>query len=150
MSETAGTRKLEKDEKEVWDFETFYAVEETNQQEELATCHSNKEEEIALANVSEKLVDYEHNWIIDSGCSKHMTGDEKKLINMSEYKGGRVMVTANNLKISITHISKTVFMSHHSSRQVKLQNVYHVPGMKKNLLFVSQLTDFVLGCWVNR
>uniref|UniRef100_M1AQ60 CCHC-type domain-containing protein n=1 Tax=Solanum tuberosum TaxID=4113 RepID=M1AQ60_SOLTU len=77
-----------KDEEETWDFETTYAVKETNQQEELVTCHSNKEEEIALTTVSEKLVDYEHDWIVDSGCSNHMTGDEKRLINMSEYKGG--------------------------------------------------------------
>ncbi|KAH0778509.1 hypothetical protein KY290_004936 [Solanum tuberosum] len=73
-----------------------------------------KKEDIALATVSEKLVDYEHNWIVDSGCFNHMTSDEKKLINMSEYKGGRVVVTANNSKMSITHIGKTVFVPHHS------------------------------------
>ncbi|KAH0682162.1 hypothetical protein KY289_019914 [Solanum tuberosum] len=84
--ETTGTRKLKKDEEEVWDFETSCAVEETNQQEELVTCHSNKEEEIALAIVSEKLVDYEHDWIVDSGCSNHMTGDEKNLINIMNIK----------------------------------------------------------------
>ncbi|KAH0669139.1 hypothetical protein KY285_025760 [Solanum tuberosum] len=117
------------------------AVEETNQQKEFVTCHSNKEDEIALASVSEKLVDYEHDWIVDSGCSNHMTGDEKKLINESEYKSSRVVVTANNSTIPITHIGKTVFVPHHSSRQVELQNIYHVPGMKKNLLSVSQLTD---------
>ncbi|KAH0636528.1 hypothetical protein KY289_036443 [Solanum tuberosum] len=61
------------------------------------------------------------------GCSNHITGDEKKLINMSEYKCGRVVVTANNSKMPITHIGKTVFMPHHNSRQVELQNVYHVP-----------------------
>ncbi|KAH0703207.1 hypothetical protein KY285_017485 [Solanum tuberosum] len=135
------TSTQNKKDEEVWDFETSYAIEETNQQEKLVTCHSNKEEEIALATVSEKLVDYEHDWIIDLGCSNHMTGDEKKLINMSEYKGGRVVVTANNSKMPITHIDKMVFVPHHSSRQVELQNVYHVPGMKKNLLFVSQLID---------
>ena len=31
-------------------------------------------------------------------------------------------------------------MPRYSSKQVQLQNVYHVPGMKKNLLSVSQLT----------
>ncbi|KAH0641787.1 hypothetical protein KY290_033397 [Solanum tuberosum] len=96
----------------------YKKAEETNQQEELVTCHSNKEEEIALATVSEKLVDYEHDWIVDSGCSNHTTGDEKKLINMSEYKGGRVVVTANNSKMPITHIGKMVFVPYHSSRQV--------------------------------
>ncbi|KAH0683677.1 hypothetical protein KY290_022301 [Solanum tuberosum] len=31
----------------------------------------------------------------------------------------------------ITHIGKTMFVPHHSSRQVELQNVYHVPGISK-------------------
>ncbi|KAH0664433.1 hypothetical protein KY284_029364 [Solanum tuberosum] len=131
----ATSTQNKKDEEEIWDFETSYAVEETNQQEELVTCHSNKEEEIALATVSEKLVDYEHDWIVDSGCSNHMTGDEKKLINMSEYKGGRVVVTANNSKTPITHIGKTVFVPHHNSRQMELQNVYHVPGRRLESIY---------------
>ncbi|KAG5581657.1 hypothetical protein H5410_052284 [Solanum commersonii] len=81
-------------------------VEERNQQEELVTCHSNKEEKFTLVIVSEKLVDYEHEWIVDSGCSNYMTSDEKKIINMSDYKGGQVIVTVNNSKMSVTHMAK--------------------------------------------
>ncbi|KAG5619813.1 hypothetical protein H5410_005031 [Solanum commersonii] len=90
------------------------------------TCNSNKEEAITLATMR---------------CSNHMNGDEKKIINMSEYKGDRVVVTANNSKMPITHIGKMVFALHNISRQVELQNVYHVPGMKKHLLSISQLTN---------
>ncbi|CAL9028014.1 unnamed protein product, partial [Prunus brigantina] len=49
------------------------------------------------------------------GCSNHMTGDKEKLQNLTEYRGNRVVVP--------------------------LQDVYHVPGMKKNLLSVAQLTS---------
>ncbi|KAG5620743.1 hypothetical protein H5410_005961 [Solanum commersonii] len=112
-------------------------VEKANQQEEPVTFHSNKEDEIALATLSEKLVDYEHDWIINSGCSNHMIGDEKKLINMSEYKGGRVVVTANNSKMPITHIGKMFFVPHHSSRQVELQNVYHVPDFEIQMIVLQ-------------
>ena len=45
-----------------------------------------------------------------------MNGDEKNLINMSEYRGGRVVVTSNNSKRTITHIRKTVFVPHHNSK----------------------------------
>ncbi|KAG5632018.1 hypothetical protein H5410_003735, partial [Solanum commersonii] len=38
------------------------------------------------------------------------------------------------------HEELTLSMPHLSSRQVELQNVYNVPSMKNNLLFVSQLT----------
>ena len=61
-----------------------------------------------------------------------MTSDEKNFINMSEYKGGQVVVTANNSKRRITRISKTMVMSHQSSTQVELQNIYHVLGIKTN------------------
>ena len=69
-----------------------------------------------------------------------MTSDEKKIINISKYKGGQV-VTANNSKRPITRISKTMFVSHQSSAIVKLQNIYHITCLKKNLLSVSQLTN---------
>lgn len=49
-----------------------------------------------------------------------MTGDEKKLINVSEHKGGRVLVTTNNSKIPITHIGKMVFVPPHNYIQVEL------------------------------
>ena len=53
-------------------------------------------------------------------------------------------------KMPITHIGKTQVVPHHNSRQVELQNIYHVLGMKKNLLSISQLIDsgnYVLFGW---
>ncbi|KAH7843449.1 hypothetical protein Vadar_016775 [Vaccinium darrowii] len=98
--------------------------------------------ETALAAVPNRgAINYNDDWIVDSGCSNHMIGDKKKLSNLSAYKGDRVVVTANNSKLPITHIGKTVINPRFSPSEVKLQDVYHVPGMKKNLLSVSQLTS---------
>lgn len=94
-----------------------------------------------------KAVDYDKDWIVDSGCSNHMTGDKEKLLGLSEYKGGRVVVTANNSRLPITHIGNTMIVPRFSPNQVQLQNVLHVPGMKKNLLSVSQLTDLQFLVW---
>ena len=69
-----------------------------------------------------------------------MAGDKHKLQNLSEYKGGRVVVTADNSRLPISHIGKTIVTPRYNSNQVPLQDVYHVPGMKKNLLSVAQLT----------
>nr|DAD23742.1 TPA_asm: hypothetical protein HUJ06_025205 [Nelumbo nucifera] len=88
---------------EEWDAEALFAAEE---------------EELALIATISEHIDYEKDWIIDSGCSNHMTGDKEKLQNLLEYKGSRVVVTTNNSKLPIAHI-----------------------GMKKNLLSVSQLTS---------
>nr|TKS00816.1 hypothetical protein D5086_0000179600 [Populus alba] len=70
-----------------------------------------------------------------------MTGDKEKLQNLTEYKGNRVVITANNSKLPIAHVGNTMVSNHHSDNEVALQKVYHVPGMKKNLLSVSQLTS---------
>jgi len=50
-------------------------------------------------------------------------------------------VIPDNSRLPITHIGKTIVMPQYNSNQVPLQNVYHVPGMKKNLLSVAQLTS---------
>ncbi|XP_050211653.1 uncharacterized protein LOC126661823 [Mercurialis annua] len=41
----------------------------------------------ASAAVSDNLVNYDNDWIFDSGCSNHMSGDKEKFLNMLEYKG---------------------------------------------------------------
>ena len=59
---------------------------------------------------------------------------------MTEYKGGRVVVIANNSRLSIAHIGKIIIVPQFGSNQVTFQDVYHVPRMKNNLLLVAQLT----------
>ncbi|KAJ4956518.1 hypothetical protein NE237_013301 [Protea cynaroides] len=58
-----------------------------------------------------------------------MTGDERKFVSKDDYKGKRFVFIANNAKLPIAHVSSLV-----------LQDVFHVPNMKKNLISVSQLT----------
>ncbi|KAE8688597.1 hypothetical protein F3Y22_tig00110963pilonHSYRG00163 [Hibiscus syriacus] len=109
-----------------WDAEALFATEE---------------EELALTVTTPERIDYKNDWIVDSGCSNHMMGDKQKLQNLSEYNGGRVVVTADNSRLPITHIGKTIVTPRYNTNQVQLQDVYHVPGMKKNLLYVAQLTS---------
>ncbi|GAB2303795.1 hypothetical protein Dimus_038963 [Dionaea muscipula] len=120
-----------------WDFQASFSIE---QLEVDSPCIVEPVEELALTAVSEKLINYDIDWIVDSGCSHHMTGDEKKLQDISTYKGGRVVITANNTKLPITHIGKAMVVPRYNSNTVELDKVLHVPGMKKNLLSVSQLT----------
>lgn len=66
---------------------------------------------------------------------------QDKLESMFEYKGERVVVTANNSHLPITHIGYADIVPRISPDQVKLDNVFHVPSMAKNLISVSQLTS---------
>lgn len=59
--------------------------------------------ELALMAVMRDKIDYENDWIVDSGCSNHMNGDQKKLQDKKEYKGSRVVRTANNSPLPIQH-----------------------------------------------
>ncbi|KAG6471607.1 hypothetical protein ZIOFF_069051 [Zingiber officinale] len=124
QSNTATSNPKENSEDD-WDAEALFVAEEN---------------EVAFTTMSDKI-NYKNDWIVDSGCSNHMTGDKEKLQNLSEYKGDRMMVTANNSRLPIAHIGKTIITPRYNSNQVSLQDVYHVPGMKKNLLSVSQLTS---------
>lgn len=79
-------------------------------------------------------LDYSPDWIVNSGCSKHMTWDESKLLSKSEYQGSRVVMTANNARLPISHIENAICRPWCSKDYAMLKNVYHVPGMEKNLL----------------
>nr|KAJ0189210.1 hypothetical protein LSAT_V11C800391990 [Lactuca sativa] len=107
---------------------------------------STQENELALMAMMGEHINYENNWIIDSGCSIHMTGDQNKLQDMKDYKGSRTVLIANNARLPIAQIGKTTIIPGNKSGMVSLHNVYHVPDMKKNLLLVSQLTS--LGNYV--
>lgn len=41
-------------------------------------------------------VDYKKDWIIDSGCSHHLTGDDSLFSSLQDYKGQDAIVTADN------------------------------------------------------
>ncbi|KAM1296017.1 hypothetical protein TB1_015133 [Malus domestica] len=116
---------------EEWDTEASIAMEK---------------QESALTAASSESIDYHNDWIVDSGCSNHMIGDEKKLQSLTEYKRGRLVVTTDDSKLPIAHIGKIVIEPRYNTNHVPLQDVYHVPGMKKNLLSVPQLTS--LGNYV--
>uniref|UniRef100_A0A2N9HLQ3 Uncharacterized protein n=1 Tax=Fagus sylvatica TaxID=28930 RepID=A0A2N9HLQ3_FAGSY len=103
-----------------------------------------KKTEMALAMANLEQVNYREDWIVDSGCSNHMTGNKEKLQNMSKYKGKKVVVTADNTRLPIAHIGETLILPRFNAEQVPLEQVYHVPGVKKNLLSVAQLAGFSL------
>lgn len=84
-------------------------------------------------------IDYVNNQIIDSGCSNHMIGDIKKLEDLEQYKESQVIVTTNNSKLPIIYICKTRIYPSFSPQHIQLERVYHILGMKKNLLSVTQL-----------
>jgi hypothetical protein len=75
-------------------------------------------------------------WYIDSGCSKHMTGDKSKFLTLSERKS-RNVTFGNDAPGKI----KGKGMVSLSNAKGKAQDVLFVEGMKHNILSVIQVFD---------
>ncbi|XP_016549149.1 uncharacterized protein LOC107848958 [Capsicum annuum] len=74
-------------------------------------------------------------WYLDNACSRHMTGDKKKLLSFSKISGGGFSFGdgKNGVIIEVEKIG--------TSESRALEDVYLVEGLKHNLLIISQLCD---------
>ncbi|KAK3022504.1 hypothetical protein RJ639_046781 [Escallonia herrerae] len=87
-------------------------------------------------------VDYKKEWILDSSCSHHVTGNSELVSNIHKHNGGWVIITADNSVHPVVNEGTTNINAHGSMDSgVVLKDVYHVPGLKKNLVSVSQIID---------
>lgn len=85
-------------------------------------------------------IDYNNEWIVDSGCSHHATGNDSLLSDVRPHCGKKTIVTADN---SLYPVEKEGPFEADilNNRGVSLKDVYHVAGLKKNLASVSQIID---------
>ncbi|XP_075507483.1 uncharacterized protein LOC142544308 [Primulina tabacum] len=74
-------------------------------------------------------------WYFDSGCSHHMTGSKKHLIDYSELKSGRVIYRGGAKGRIVGKGTLNV------DGLPMLHNVLHVEGLNSNLISISQLCD---------
>ncbi|PKU71958.1 hypothetical protein MA16_Dca007322 [Dendrobium catenatum] len=73
-------------------------------------------------------------WYLDSGCSRHMTGDKAKLFTLESNDGGYVTY-GDNAKGKIIAIGSIY------KNSITLEKVVFVSGLKHNLISISQLCD---------
>ncbi|MCH96509.1 serine/threonine protein kinase SRPK1, partial [Trifolium medium] len=75
-----------------------------------------------------------HSWYLDSGCSRHMTGDKQLFQSLTPHDGGLVGFGGNQ-KSKITGIGTV------GNSSLSISDVWLVDGLKHNLLSISQLCD---------
>nr|GEX97351.1 hypothetical protein [Tanacetum cinerariifolium] len=73
-------------------------------------------------------------WYLDSGCSKHMTGDRSQLINFVQKFLGTV-------KFGNDHVAKIMGYGDYQIGNVIISRVYYVEGLWHNLFSVGQFCD---------
>ncbi|GJY25847.1 retrovirus-related pol polyprotein from transposon TNT 1-94 [Tanacetum coccineum] len=73
-------------------------------------------------------------WYLDSGCSKHMTGDRSQLTNFINKFLGTV-------KFRNDHVAKILGYGDYQIRNVTISRVYYVEGLRHNLFSVGRFCD---------
>nr|GFB00696.1 retrovirus-related Pol polyprotein from transposon TNT 1-94 [Tanacetum cinerariifolium] len=73
-------------------------------------------------------------WYLDSGCSKHMTGDRSQLVNF-------VHKFLSTVKFRNDHVEKIMGYRDYQIRNVTISQVYYVEGLGHNLFSVGQFCD---------
>nr|GEW82405.1 retrovirus-related Pol polyprotein from transposon TNT 1-94 [Tanacetum cinerariifolium] len=79
-------------------------------------------------------------WIVDSGSSHHVTGNASLLSEIRQHKEEWVIITADDSTHPVEK-ERVVKIKAGDEGAVKLEDVYHVPGLKRNLVSVPQITD---------
>ncbi|GKV52289.1 hypothetical protein SLEP1_g58877 [Rubroshorea leprosula] len=76
----------------------------------------------------------------DSGYGHHVTGDASKFSSLHLHKGKDAVITVDNTVHSVEK-EGTVILGGCKENSITLTNVYHVPGMTKNLFSVTNAVD---------
>lgn len=97
--------------------------------------------------VSESLLslgeEFNKIWIMDTGCSFHMTPRRDWFITLDETCTGKVRM-ANDTYSEVRGVG-SIRIKNEDNSTVLLTNVRYVPGMSKNLISLGTLED--QGCW---
>ncbi|XP_038992978.1 uncharacterized protein LOC120116622, partial [Hibiscus syriacus] len=113
-----------------------YSLPKSWQSKKTAIIESKDLTSLTLEELIGSLLTHEMmSWYLDSGCSRHMTGDKSRFIELNAKNGGEVTFGDN----SKGHIEGIGTIGNTSSIQIK--NVLYVNGLKHNLLSISQLCD---------
>ena len=46
-------------------------------------------------------INFEDDWIVDSGCGHHLTGDQSKFSSLQEYIGNEAKFTVNTVTVDV-------------------------------------------------
>ena len=81
----------------------------------------------------------EDEWILDSGCTYHMCPNRKWFIDYSEVDEGSVIM-GNDHKCKVAGIG-TIAIKNSDGTIKTLENVRHIPDLKRNLISLGTLDD---------
>ena len=77
-------------------------------------------------------------WLIDSGASKYMTGFKESFLKLSEHESPHKVKLRDDYQYPIKGSGDPSYKLD-SGKCINMKDVLFVPGLKKNILFISTL-----------
>ena len=77
-------------------------------------------------------------WLIDSGASKHMIGFKESFVRLSKHESPHKVKLGDDYQYPIKSSGES-FYKLDSGNSITMKEFLFVPGLKKNLLFISTL-----------
>ncbi|KAK2385973.1 hypothetical protein QL285_059916 [Trifolium repens] len=119
-------------------------------------CRSNKEKKSEEANIARSSDDSDGEsvllmtsetddinssewWYMDTGCSNHLTGNKKWLVDFDSGKSTKIRCADDKYLNAEGMGNVRVILN--NGKSALIQNVWYVPGMKSNLMSVGQLIE---------
>lgn len=103
------------------------------------------ERQVCFTTVTKTEVDGGHafnGWIIDSGCTRHMTGIVSNLENSQSCKEMVCLADGRNISVDVKGIGRFIGLNVDGERvHVKLKDVLYVPDLQFNVLSMSCMID---------
>lgn len=84
-------------------------------------------------------------WVLGSGCTFHMTSNEKWFVFYKQWDGGSVFM-GNNHGCKVVGIGD-VMLKLEDNREILLKNVRHIPEIRRNLISIGMLDE--IGCLIS-
>lgn len=94
--------------------------------------------EVAFTEFQDSLYNSEK-WYMDSGTSRHVTGEKNHLVSVTSPVGKRTVTTADGERHAVGGSGDVNVKS--DCGEIKMTNVMYVPSLKRNLISVGSLTD---------
>lgn len=102
--------------------------------------HSYQDEEKHIAAyASTPSYQIDTNWYSDTGATDHITSDLDRLIVKERYNGKDRVQADDGPGLFISHVGHSQL--HTSNKNIKLNNILHVPQVTRNLLLVHRFTS---------
>ena len=99
----------------------------------------------ALAALTLDNTIFDTEWTLDIRASNHMTGNVNMLKNKRPYLGTDSVLIGDGTSLAIKSVGDALVTN--GTQVLPLNNVLHVPHLKRNLLSISQLTNhYPLNC----